>query len=79
MLAKVTSKNQLTLPRRVTDAVGAPQYFEVEVSDGRIILTPVCIQQAGAVRAKLAELGIGPKDVAAAVAWSRKPGRKGGK
>lgn len=79
MLAKVTSKNQLTLPRRVTDAVGAPQYFEVEVRDGRIILTPVRIQQAEAVRAKLAELGIGPGDVAAAVAWSRKPGRKGGK
>lgn len=67
MLAKMTSKNQLTLPRRITAAVGDPPYFEVEVQGGRIILTPARIQQADAVRAKLAELGIGPADVAAAV------------
>lgn len=79
MLAKMTSKNQLTLPRRITEAVGAPQYFEVEVRDGRIILTPVRIQQADAVRAKLAELGIGGKEVAAAVTWARKAGRTGGR
>ncbi|HQW37075.1 MAG TPA: AbrB/MazE/SpoVT family DNA-binding domain-containing protein [Usitatibacteraceae bacterium] len=77
MLAKMTSKNQLTLPRRITAAVGDPPYFEVEVQGGRIILTPARIQQADAVRAKLAELGIGPADVAAAVRWARKPGGKG--
>ena len=54
MLAKMTSKNQLTLPRRITDAVGSPQYFEVEVRDGTIVLTPVRILAADAVRAKLA-------------------------
>jgi hypothetical protein len=77
MLAKMTSKNQLTLPRRVTAEVGDPQYFEIEVQGGRIILTPARIQQADAVRAKLAELGIGPADVASAVRWARKAGRKG--
>ena len=79
MLAKMTSKNQLTLPKRITEAVGSPQYFEVETRDGRIILTPVRIQQADAVRAKLAELGIGAKEVAAAVSWARKAGRKAGR
>ena len=76
MLAKMTSKNQLTLPKRITDAVGTPEYFDVEAKDGRIILTPVRIQRADAVRAKLVELGIGEKDLAEAVAWARKPARK---
>lgn len=76
MLAKMTAKNQLTLPKRVTEAVGAPEYFEVEAKEGRIVLTPVRIQRADSVRAKLAELGIGEKDVADAVVWARKNARK---
>jgi hypothetical protein len=76
MLAKVTSKNQLTLPKAVTNAIGPTEYFEVEARDGRIILTPVRIQRADAVRAKLAELDLGEKDVADAVAWARKRGRE---
>ena len=55
MLAKVTSKNQLTLPRSVTEAIGPTEYFEVEAVNGQIILTPVRIQRGDAVRAKLAE------------------------
>jgi bifunctional DNA-binding transcriptional regulator/antitoxin component of YhaV-PrlF toxin-antitoxin module len=76
MIAKITAKNQLTLPKSVTAAVGPAEYFEVEARDGRIILTPVRIQRADAVRAKLAELGISEHDVADAVAWSRRPARK---
>jgi hypothetical protein len=72
MLAKMTAKNQLTLPREVTRAVGEPRYFEVQTRDGQIILTPVRIQRADAVRAKLAELGLGEQDVVDAVAWARK-------
>lgn len=76
MLAKITSKNQLTLPKAATSAVGDAEYFEVEVRDGRIILTPVRIQRADAVRAKLAELNLDEQDVADAVEWARKPVRK---
>lgn len=56
MLAKMTSKNQLTLPKNVTSAVGPTEYLDVQAKDGQIILTPVRIQGADAVRAKLAEL-----------------------
>mgnify|MGYP001236359196 FL=1 len=76
MLAKVTAKNQLTLPKRITAAVGASQYFEVEAREGQIILTPVRIQRADAVRAKLAELGLSEADMVDAVAWARRPARK---
>ncbi len=75
MLAKVTSKIQLTLPKRITDAVGNAEYYEVEARDGQIVLTPVRVQRAGAVRAKLAALGVREEDVAAAVAWARRPQR----
>ncbi|NDY95312.1 AbrB/MazE/SpoVT family DNA-binding domain-containing protein [Wenzhouxiangella limi] len=71
MLAKMTSKNQLTLPKRVTAAVGAGDYFDVEVRNGQIVLTPVRIQRADAVRAKLAELALDERDIDDAVAWAR--------
>ncbi len=71
MLAKITSKNQLTLPKAAVQAVGAAEYFDVEVRVGQIVLTPVRIQRGDAVRAKLAALGLGEADVADAVQWVR--------
>ena len=72
MLAKITAKNQLTLPKSVTEAIGPVEYCEVETRNGQIVLTPVRIQRAGAVRAKLAELAITERDVADAVEWARR-------
>ncbi len=71
VLAKITAKNQLTLPKAVTNAVGPAEYFDVQARDGQIILTPVRIQRADAVRAKLAELDLNEQDIADAVAWAR--------
>ena len=72
MLAKLTSKNQLTLPKAITERVGPAEYFDVDVRDGQIILTPVRIQRADAIRAKLSLLGVTEADVADAVEWVRK-------
>lgn len=72
MLAKLTSKNQLTLPKAVLDKVSAATYFEVEAEGGRIVLTPVRISRIDAVREKLAEMGITEADVEDAVQWARK-------
>lgn len=71
MLAKLTSKNQLTLPKAVTAAVEATDYFDVVAENGRIVLTPVRVNRADAVRAKLIELGLSENDVADAVSWAR--------
>ena len=73
MLAKITAKNQLTLPKSLTQAVGATEYFDVEARGGQLILTPVRIQRGDAVRAKLAELDLTHDDMSAAVAWARAP------
>ncbi|MCA3348996.1 MAG: AbrB/MazE/SpoVT family DNA-binding domain-containing protein [Roseomonas sp.] len=78
MLAKLTSKNQLTLPKAVLSSCQGAEYFDVVEDNGRIVLTPVRLNRADAVRAKLADLGITEKDVTAAVAWSRKTARKAG-
>jgi translation initiation factor IF-1 len=74
MLAKLTAKNQLTLPKSITNAVGATEYFEVEAINGKIVLTPVRLQRGDAVRAKLAELDLTEQDIADAVAWARRSG-----
>lgn len=71
MLAKMTSKNQLTLPKSITAAVGPTEFFEVEARNGQIVLTPVRIQRGDAVRAKLAELDLSEQDIADAVDWAR--------
>ena len=71
MVAKLTSKNQLTLPRAVVANFRGYEYFEVGQEHGRILLTPVRLNRAAAVRAKLAELGVSESDVADAVEWAR--------
>ena len=73
MLAKLTSKNQLTLPKSITQAIGQSEYFEIKVENGQIILTPVKIQRADAVRAKLAALKLTEQDITDAVTWARQP------
>jgi hypothetical protein len=41
MLAKLTSKNQLTLPKAIVQQIDQPEYFDVSLEDGRIVLTPM--------------------------------------
>ncbi len=78
MLAKLTSKNQLTLPKSVLTFCEGTEYFEVTEENGRIVLTPVRINRANAVRSKLADLGLDESDIAAAVSWARNTNRKAG-
>lgn len=71
MLAKITSKNQLTLPKSITQGLGPVEYFDVVTRDGQIILTPVTIQKTDALRARLAELDLTDSDITDAVQWAR--------
>ncbi len=72
MLAKMTSKNQITLPKAVVSSVAPSDYFDVEAVEGRIVLTPVRISKADALRDKLAELELSEQDIANAVKWARR-------
>ncbi len=71
-LAKRTRKNQITLPKAIVQRVGEADDYDVTVQVGKIVLTPVRLQQADAVRAKVERLGITQDDVDEAIAWARK-------
>ena len=71
MLSKITSKNQLTIPKDIIKNFPSTEYFEIVAENGRMILTPVIINSADKARQKLAELGITEQDVQAAVSWAR--------
>jgi hypothetical protein len=72
MLAKKTSKNQITLPKTVVSRFAEVDYFDVSTDGESIILRPLQRSRAEEVRARLAQLGIDEQDVKAAVSWARK-------
>jgi len=79
MLAKKTSKNQLTLPKEIVREFPNTDYFDVTVKERKIILMPVRITRADmtleGIREKLKKLGITEGDVTEAVKWTRKKRR----
>ncbi|HEY9125885.1 MAG TPA: hypothetical protein VIM62_02105 [Acidobacteriaceae bacterium] len=71
MLAKLTVKNQLTLPRTVVSRFKDVNYFDVSTDGDSIILRPLRESRADQVREQLAQLGITEPDVEQAIAWAR--------
>jgi len=79
MLAKKTSKNQLTLPKNIVKTFPDIEYFDVTVKDSKIILTPVKISPVDetleVIRNKIEKLGITENDIKDAMKWARKEKR----
>ena len=71
MLARLTSKNRLTISKATPLSYPDAESSDVIDDNGRIVLAPVHLDRADAVRSKLAGLGITEKDVADAVSWAR--------
>ena len=72
MLAKLSSKSQITIPPAIMDQFPNNEYIvDVTVEDGRIVLTPVRATHADEVRAQVAKLGLTEADVADAVKQER--------
>jgi hypothetical protein len=78
MLAKKTSKNQVTLPKAIVQQIPDTEYFDVSIQKGAVVLKPVVVSVAGeqlrAVREKVQALGLTEDDVEGAIRWAR--GRK---
>lgn len=76
MLAKKTSKNQLTLPKDVVKAFPDIDYFDVKVKDKKIFLVPVKITPLDStlelIRGKIKKRRITEKDVDDAIGWARR-------
>ncbi len=75
MLAKKTSKNQLTLPKEIVGNFPGIDLFDAVVEGHRIVLTPVKVVPLNAsldsLREKIRKLGIDENDVTEAVKWTR--------
>lgn len=72
MLAKLTAKNQLMLPKAVASQFAGIEYFEVSTDGSSITLKPLRPGRLDEVRAKLEQLGISESDVTDATDWARK-------
>ena len=72
MLAKLTVKNQLTLPKAVATRFNGVEYFDVSTDGVSITLRPLRPSRVEEVWDKLEELGIVEQDIADAIEWARK-------
>jgi len=72
MLTKLTSKNQLTLPKAVVREFPGIRYFEVLIEKGCIVLRPARVTSPGGIRRKVESLGITERDIEDAVQWARR-------
>lgn len=76
MLAKKTSKNQVTLPKEIVKEFPDVDYFDVSVEKGKVVMKPVRLVPATSalqgIREKIKKLGITEEDVSDAVLWARK-------
>ncbi|HTJ30287.1 MAG TPA: hypothetical protein VL346_07290 [Acidobacteriaceae bacterium] len=73
MLAKLTVKNQLTLPKTVVTRFKDVHYFDVSTDGDAIVLRPLRESRADQMRERLEQLGITEQDVEQAIAWAREP------
>jgi len=69
----MTSKNQITIPKKIIEQISATKYFEVEVKDGLIVLKPLQLYETDLekIRSKIKGLGLKPDCAREAVKWSR--------
>ena len=73
MLAKMTSKNQITIPKKIVEQIPETKYFEVELKDGLVVLKPVRLYETDLdkIRSKIKGLGLKPDSVREALKWAR--------
>jgi hypothetical protein len=75
MLAKLTAKNQISLPKAIVKNFPDVQYFDVSLRNGEIVLSPVVVarvtERLKAIRAKMKRLGLTEKAVDEAIRWAR--------
>ena len=76
-MCKLTSKNQVTLPKELVRQCGVQTYFEARLDGNRIVLEPVVVQpmessQIKGIRDRVARLGLDEDDVEQLVAEARR-------
>lgn len=73
MLAKLTTKNQITIPKQIIDQIPKTRYFDVKLNGDTVVMKPLTIYDTDLeqVRSKIKKLGLKPDCVAEAIKWAR--------
>jgi bifunctional DNA-binding transcriptional regulator/antitoxin component of YhaV-PrlF toxin-antitoxin module len=73
MLAKMTSKHQITIPKKIIEQLPDVEYFEVELKDGVVMLKPLKIYDTNLekIRTKIKKLDLQKNTVKEAIEWAR--------
>ena len=73
MLVRISSKNQITVPRKILARLPETKYFDVEVENGALVLKPVEVLETKLeeIQQKMTDLGLNQDSVAEAVRWAR--------
>jgi len=73
MLAKITAKNQITIPKNIMEQLPETQYFDLELANGVVILKPVKMLDTNLdqIRSKIDKLGLKPGSVGEAIRWAK--------
>jgi bifunctional DNA-binding transcriptional regulator/antitoxin component of YhaV-PrlF toxin-antitoxin module len=73
MLAKMTSKHQITIPKKIIEQLPDVQYFEVALKDGVVMLKPLEVYGTNLkeIRTKIKKLGLQENTVKEAIKWAR--------
>ena len=74
MLAKITTKNQITIPKKIINQLPDVKYFDVELKEGMVLLKPLKVYDLNLdqIRSKLKKLGLKQNSVKEAIRWARK-------
>ena len=69
----MTSKNQITIPKKIIEQLPEVEYFEVELKDGVVMLRPLKVYDTSLerIRTKVKKLGLQENTVKEAIKWAR--------
>lgn len=73
MLAKITSKNQITIPKKIIEKIPDVKHFDIEFENGMILLKPIKVFDTNLdhIRSKIKKLAIKENSVSEAIQWAR--------
>ena len=73
MVVKITSRNRITIPKRIIDQMPKVRYFDIELEDGTVKLKPLRTYNVDLdqIRFKMKKLGLKQDSVAQAIKWAR--------
>ena len=72
MQAVTTGPNRMVISQEALSRFPETQHFDVDIADGRIVLTPTQTISIAEVWEHIAKLRLTEADIADAIAWARK-------